>query len=80
LTSSKSIVSGNENSEDAQEVFRESLNGTLFITFGFAVNQDPASSLFADEFQEFKTKSSQSVVVQDNNFFGFFWINLIQKG
>jgi hypothetical protein len=35
------------------------------------VNHNPASSLFADEFQELKTKSSQSVVVQDNNFFDF---------
>jgi hypothetical protein len=33
------------------------------------VNHDPASSFFADEFQESKTKSSQSVIVQDNNFF-----------
>jgi hypothetical protein len=42
------------------------------------VNHDPASSLFADEFQEFKTKSSQSVIVQDN-FFDFSWIDSVQK-
>jgi hypothetical protein len=41
----------------------------LFTSVSFTVNHDPASSLFADEFQEFKTKSSQSVIVQDNNFF-----------
>jgi hypothetical protein len=43
----------------------------LFTSVRFTVNHDPASSLFADEFEEFKTKSSQSVVVQDNNFFDF---------
>jgi hypothetical protein len=43
------------------------------------VNHDPASSFFADGFQEFKTKSSQSVIVQDNNFFDFSWIDSNQK-
>jgi hypothetical protein len=43
----------------------------LFTSVGFTVNHDPASSLFADEFQGFKTKSSQSVVVHNNNFFDF---------
>jgi hypothetical protein len=41
----------------------------LFLAY--IKNHDPASSLFADKFQELKTKSSQSVVVQDNNFFDF---------
>jgi hypothetical protein len=52
----------------------------LFTSVSFAVNHDPASSLFADEFQESKTNSSQSVDVQDNNFFDFSWIDLDQKG
>jgi hypothetical protein len=44
----------------------------LFTSVSFTVNHDPANNFFADEFQKFKTKSSQSVVAQDNNFFEFF--------
>jgi hypothetical protein len=56
---------------DYEQDFREFTDGCLFTSVSFTVNHDPASSLFADEFQEFKTKSSQSVDVQDNNFFDF---------
>jgi hypothetical protein len=43
----------------------------VFASVSFTANHDPASRLFADEFQEFKTKSLQFVVVQDNKFFDF---------
>jgi hypothetical protein len=66
----ESIVFGNENNDDGQE-FRELAGDCLFTSVSFAVNHDPASSFFADAFQESKTKSSQSVVSQDNNFFDF---------
>jgi hypothetical protein len=65
-----SIVFGNENNDDGQD-FRDFAGDCLFTSVSFAVNRDPASSFFADEFQESKTKSSQSVLVQDNNFFDF---------
>jgi hypothetical protein len=70
VPTAESIVFGNENNDDEQG-FREFMGDCLFFSVSFTVNHDPASSLFADEFQEFKTKSSQSVVVQDNNFFDF---------
>jgi hypothetical protein len=66
----ESIVFGNENNDDGYD-FREFTGDCLFTLVSFAVNHDPASSFFADEFQEFKTKFSQSVIVQDNNFFNF---------
>jgi hypothetical protein len=64
------IVFGNENNDDGQD-FREFTGDCLFTSVTFTVNHDLASSIYADEFQEFKTKSSQSVIVQDNNFFDF---------
>jgi hypothetical protein len=67
----KSIVFGNENNDNGQYL-REFTGDCLFTPVSFTVNHDPSSSLFADEFQEFKAKSSQFVVVQDNNFFDFF--------
>jgi hypothetical protein len=70
VPTAESIVFGNENNDDGQD-FTEFTDDCLFTLVSFAVNHDPASSLFADEFQEFKTKSSQSVDVQDNNFFDF---------
>jgi hypothetical protein len=70
VPTAESIVFGNENNDDGQD-FREFAGDCLFTSVSFAVNHDPASSFFADEFQEFKTKSSQSVIVQDNNFFEF---------
>jgi hypothetical protein len=70
VPTAESIVFGNENNDDGQG-FREFTGNCLFTSVSFTVNHDPASSLFADEFQEFKTKSSQSVVVQNNNFFDF---------
>jgi hypothetical protein len=66
----ESIVFGNENNDDGQD-FREFTGDCLFTSVSFAVNHDPASTFFADELQEPKTKSSQSVDVQDNNFFDF---------
>ena len=39
-TSSESIVSGNENSSDGQEVFIKLLNEILFIRVDFVVNHD----------------------------------------
>jgi hypothetical protein len=70
VPTAESIVFGNENNDDGQD-FREFAGDCLFTSVSFAVNHDPASSFFADEFQESKTKSSQSVDVQDNNFFDF---------
>jgi hypothetical protein len=70
VPTAESIVFGNENNDDGQD-FREFTDDCLFTLVSFAVNHDPASSFFADELQEFKTKSSQSVVVQDNNLFDF---------
>jgi hypothetical protein len=70
VPTAESIVFGNENNDDGQD-FREFTGDCLFTSVSFAVNHDPASSFFADGFQESKTKSSQSVVVQDNNFFDF---------
>jgi hypothetical protein len=70
VPTAESIVFGNENNEDGQD-FKEFTDDCLFTSVSFAVNHDPASSLFADEFQESKTKFSQSVDVQDNNFFDF---------
>jgi hypothetical protein len=70
VPTAESIVFGNENNDDEQD-FREFTGDCLFTSVSFAVNHDPASSFFADEFQESKTKSSQSVDVQDNNFFDF---------
>jgi hypothetical protein len=70
VPTAESIVFGNENNDDGQD-FREFTGDCLYTSVSFTVNHDPASSLFADEFQESKTKSSQSVVVQDNNFFDF---------
>jgi hypothetical protein len=70
VPTAESIVFGNENNDDGQD-FREFTGDCLFTSVSFAVNHDPASSFFADEFQESKTKSSQSVIVQDNNFFDF---------
>jgi hypothetical protein len=64
----ESIVFGNESNDDGQD-FGEFTGDCLFTSVSFVVNHDPASSLFADELQESKTKSSQSVDVQDNNFF-----------
>jgi hypothetical protein len=69
-STAESIVFGNKNNDDRQD-FKEFTGDCLFISVSFTVNHDPASSLFADEFQESKTKSSQSVDVQDNNFFHF---------
>jgi hypothetical protein len=66
----ESIVFVAKNNDYGQG-FREFTGDCLFTSVSFTVNHDPASSLFADEFQEFKTKSSQSVIVQDNNFFDF---------
>jgi hypothetical protein len=66
----ESIVFGNKNNDNGQG-FREFTGDCLFISVSFTVNHDLASSLFADEFQDLKTKPSQSVVVQDNNFFDF---------
>jgi hypothetical protein len=71
VPTAESIVFGNENNDDGQD-FRKLTGDCLFISVSFTVNHDPASSFFADEFQEFKIKSLQSVVVQDNNFFEFF--------
>jgi hypothetical protein len=70
VPTAESIVFGNENNENEQD-FREFTGDCLFASVSFTVNYDSASSLFADEFQEFKTQSSQSVIVQDNNFFDF---------
>jgi hypothetical protein len=70
VSTAESIVFGNENNDDGQD-FRKLTGDCLFTSVSFTVNHDPASSLFADEFQEFKTKSSQFIVVQDNNFFDF---------
>jgi hypothetical protein len=69
-SAAESIVFGNENNDNGQN-FREFTGDCLFTSVSFAVNHDPASSLFADEFQESKNKSLQSVVVQDHNFFDF---------
>jgi hypothetical protein len=66
----ESIVFGNENNDDGQD-FREFAGDCLFTSVSFTVNHDPASNLFADELQESKTKSSQSVIVQGNKFFDF---------
>jgi hypothetical protein len=71
VPTAESLVFGNENNDDGQD-FREFTSDCLFTSVSFAVNHDPASSLFADEFQESKNKSLQSVVVQDNNFFDFY--------
>jgi hypothetical protein len=70
VPTAESIVFGNKNNNDGQD-FRKFTSDCLFISISFTFNHDPASSLFADEFQELKTKSSQSVVVQYNNFFHF---------
>jgi hypothetical protein len=70
VPTAESIVFGNENNDDGQD-FREFTGDCLFTSVSFAVNHDPVSSFFADEFQQSKTKSSQSVDVQDNNFFDF---------
>jgi hypothetical protein len=70
VPTAESIVFGNKNNDDRQD-FREFTGDCLFTSVSFAVNHDPASSFFADEFQEFKTKFSQSVDVQNNNFFDF---------
>jgi hypothetical protein len=70
VPTAESIVFGTENNDDGQD-FKEFSGDCLFTSVSFAVNHDPASSFFADEFQEFKTKSSQFVDVQDNNFFDF---------
>jgi hypothetical protein len=70
VPTAESIVFGNENNDDGQD-FREFTGDCLFTLVSFAVNHDPASSFFADEFQQSKTKSSQSLDVQANNFFDF---------
>jgi hypothetical protein len=70
VPTAESIVFRNENNDNGQD-FRELTGDCLLTSVNFAVNHDPASSLFADEFQEFKTKSSQYIIVQDNNFFEF---------
>jgi hypothetical protein len=70
VPTAESIVFGNENNDDGQD-FKEFSGDCLFTSVSFAVNHDPASSLFADELQEPKTKSPQFVDVQDNNFFDF---------
>jgi hypothetical protein len=70
VPTAESIVFGNENNDDGHNI-REFTSDCLFTSVSFAVNHDPASSFFADEFQESKTKSSQSVILQDNNFFDF---------
>jgi hypothetical protein len=70
VPTAESIVFDNKHNGNGQD-FREFMGDCLSNSVSFAVNHDPASSLFADEFQEFKIKSSQYVVVQDNNFFDF---------
>jgi hypothetical protein len=70
VPTAESIVFGNENNDDGQD-FREFTGDCLFTSVSFTVNHDPAKSFFADEFQESKAKSSQSVDVQGNNFFDF---------
>lgn len=67
-----------KNNDGRQKGFRESLNDILFIKVGFIVKHDPASSLSADGLQELKTKSTQSVLVQDRNFFDYSIIYSIQ--
>jgi hypothetical protein len=70
VPTAESIVFDNENNDDGQD-FREFTGDCLFTSVSFTANRDPASSLFADELHEPKTKSSQSVDVQNNNFFDF---------
>jgi hypothetical protein len=53
----ESIVFVSKNNDDEQG-FREFTGDCLFISVSFTVNHDPASSLFADEFQESKTKKA----------------------
>jgi hypothetical protein len=47
VPTAESIVFGNENNDDGQD-FREFTGDCLFTSVSFAVNHDPAKSLFAD--------------------------------
>jgi hypothetical protein len=70
VPTAESIVFGNKSNDYGQDS-KEFTCNCLFTSVSFTMNHNPASSLFADEFQESKTKSSQSVAVQGNNFFDF---------